>query len=392
MEQAGLNWRTEEAPPSLQAKAFLPLLRTAAAAHPGRGDLLRDLATALREGEHWAELVELLTPIERRGELTPELADALAVAALACEDPEKALAVLDIAVLGGVSGALTKQAIAFEQLERSVEALAAAKAALTANPDDDRALEIAGRCLLSLDDGAALGALCDNLQAAGSGSATLLAFQAAALAAMGRHDALSLFFDPQHWCARTTLGSDLVDNQRLVETVLTHPALAPSADYKATRGRNMRLTGLARRSAPAIQQLLPLIRQQVDAYVMARADDPHPVMARRPAAVRLGGWALVVADDGHELTHIHPGAWLTAVYYAQTPETAAAAENDAPPGAFVFALWPPVLQQSLPDFPQWRVTPQAGDLLIFPSFMGHRTIPTGVETPRICMVLDVMAC
>jgi len=194
--------------------------------------------------------------------------------------------------------------------------------------------------------------------------------------------------NPALWCAQIPLGRDPARDDRVVDTILSHPDIAPSAEGKATRGANLRLTGLARRPEPAIRDLLVDVQREIDAYVAARAQADHPLMAQWPDAVMLDGWALVMADDGHEEQHIHPKGWLTAVYYLRTPK--GEGDGTPPPGSIIFGPWPGSSDERLTGFPQWHLEPRAGTLLIFPSFLGHRTTETGTAAQRICVTLDVM--
>ena len=387
MSSSPLKWKTSRLPRQTSARTFLPLLRAAVAANPERCDLRRDMVVALRDDRRWREIVDMLGPLERTAALSAELALELGMAAAQCEAWEEAKAALDIAIAGRVPGARRQMAFVLDGLGRTSQALETALAVLAENPRDADTLEVVGRLLLEREDGDGLLALCDDLWRQGGGSAILLAWRGVALAATRRESAVSALVDYDAWCAHASLPPGAVDNDRLAETVLNHPDLAISATYKATRGRNLRLDALADRQEPAIESLLGLIRERVDAYVAARAHLDHPVMAMKPDAARLQGWALVVMEDGHEVMHIHPGGWLTAVYYVRTPEGAA---EDS--GSIVFGAWPPGWEARLPGYPCRRFRPRAGDLLIFPSFMGHRTIPTGVADTRLCMVLDIAPC
>ena len=383
-----LIWRSGTVPAQHPASLFLPLLRSAVAAQPGRLDLLRDLAVALRDGRRWTEIVDLLTPLSQSGGLNPELAFELGNAALALDDPATALAAFDRAVAGGIVKAHRQRAYALEALGREDEARAAARAALHENPHDAKALEFVAKDMALRGEARALTALCQDLASCGVQSATLLAFRATEAGLAGRHAELDALLEPEQWCAWIQLEPGLVDNERLADAILSHPALAPSPTEKPTDGRNLRLERLARRSEPAIRNLLAVVRQQVDAYVARRIGLPHPLMAQRPDTVRIDGWALVLSEDGRELQHIH--SWLTAVYYVRTPK--AEEDGEPPPGAIVFGPWPPSCDHLLSAFPRWHFEPRAGMLLIFPSFMGHHTIPTGVADARLCVALDVVPC
>ena len=382
-------WKAETTINSYQykyrAKMYISMLRAAISANPDRLDLRRDLVVALRDDESWTEIINLLALLEESGSLSAELAFELGMAAAQCNEWERAKAAFEIAIAGGISRALLHMAFVFDRLGQGDKALESALRALTENPRDSDALEIAGAQLLNQKEGGALLNLCDDLWRQGGGTASLLAWRGIALAVNGQIGDVDRLVDYDGWCAHAALALDTIDNDRLAETVLRHPDLALSARYQATRGRNLRLENLASRPEPAIRDVLAAIRERIDGYVAARARRDHPVMALKPAVARLQGWALAVIDDGHELMHIHPGGWLTAVYYVRTPE---GEEEDA--GSIVFGPWPPEWERRLPAYPGKKIKPRAGDLLIFPSFMGHRTMPTGVADTRLCLVLDVV--
>jgi hypothetical protein len=81
MGATSVMWRSGTLPAQHPARMFLPLLRSAVAAQPGRLDLLRDLAVALRDDRRWTEIVDLLDSLRQSGGLNPELAFELGSAA-----------------------------------------------------------------------------------------------------------------------------------------------------------------------------------------------------------------------------------------------------------------------------------------------------------------------
>jgi hypothetical protein len=387
-------WRTDQPTPRPPARSFLPLLRAAVASRPDRPDLLRDLAVALRDDRRWTEIFDLLSPLVEKGGLTPTLACELARAAIACDQPELALRVLDPTVVGATPEARRQRILALYALNRIDEARTAAAQALNEAPSDSTVLDAFANDCLTRGAAEELATACRRAIDGGVGSSIHLAYLSAALSSVGRTSDVLDLIAPERLCRRIELNSGQVDNEELAEAILTHPALAPSPESRPTHGRNLRLEGLASVKHPAIRKLLAVVRRQVDDYLAERLNAPHPLIAHRPQTAWLQGWALVLSNDGHEETHIHPQGWLTVVYYARVPQGASQnAENDAPPpGSLSFGPWPPSIGESLPDFPRWRVEPQEGTLLIFPSFLGHGTIPTGVGEPRICVALDVFPC
>lgn len=387
-------WRTDQPTPRPPARSFLPLLRAAVASRPDRQDLLRDFAVALRDDRRWMEIVDLLSPLVEKGGLTPTLACELARAAIACNQPELALRALDTAVADATPEARRQKILALYALDRIDEARTAATQALDENPSDSTVLDAFANDCLTRGTAEALATVCRRAIDSGVGSTIHLAHLSAALSLTGRTSDVRRLIDPERLCRRIELDSEQVDNEELAQAILTHPALAPSPEIRPTHGRNLRLEGLASVEHPAIRNLLAVVRRQVDEYLAERFTMPHPLIARRPQTAWLQGWALVLSEDGHEETHIHPQGWLTVVYYARVPtsESEGAERDSPPPGSLVFGPWPPSIGEALPDFPRWSVEPQEGTLLIFPSFFGHGTIPTGLSESRICVALDVFPC
>lgn len=387
-------WRMNQPPPDPPARSFLPLLRAAVMAQPERLDLLRDLVVALRDDRRWPEIFDLLLPLVGESKLTPVLACELARAAIACDQPALALQVLDPVAAEAAPDARRQRILALYALNRIDEARFAAAQALNENPSDITLLQTFADDCLRRGDVEVLARVCRQAINGGTGSATHFAYLANALSLSGYMSETLSLMDPERLCRRVELDSAQVDNEELVQAILAHPALAPSPESRATRGHNLRLEALASVNHPAIRNLLATIRREIDDYLAERFNAAHPIIAHRPQAAWLQGWALVLSNDGHEETHIHPQGWLSVIYYARVPKAVLrSAENNTPqPGTLAFGPWPPSIAETLSDFPRWYVAPQEGTLLIFPSFFGHGTIPTGVDDPRICIALDVLPC
>jgi uncharacterized protein (TIGR02466 family) len=104
-----------------------------------------------------------------------------------------------------------------------------------------------------------------------------------------------------------------------------------------------------------------------------------------PRDFELNAWAVATRADGHEGWHIHPAASLSGVYYVAVPE----AGGDPRAGAIEFGPMPLGSDAEPPPWPRRRLRARAGQLLLFPSFYGHRTWPTGSEETRLVVAFDV---
>jgi uncharacterized protein (TIGR02466 family) len=90
---------------------------------------------------------------------------------------------------------------------------------------------------------------------------------------------------------------------------------------------------------------------------------------------------------GHESWHIHPDGWISGVYYVAVPE---GSPGDDRAGAIELGPMPFGTDARLSAWPRSRVAPLPGQLLMFPSYYGHRTWPTGRDEPRVCVAFDVV--
>jgi hypothetical protein len=111
----------------------------------------------------------------------------------------------------------------------------------------------------------------------------------------------------------------------------------------------------------------------------AGLDAAHPVATGRPAQQRLVGWANVVGPGDFERPHIHDAGWLSGVYYVEMPSSGGAIRLG---GHHLTAL--PFAE------PSRRVRPQAGQLLLFPSYLHHGTEAYEAPGRRISVAFDIL--
>jgi putative 2-oxoglutarate-Fe(II)-dependent oxygenase superfamily protein len=136
--------------------------------------------------------------------------------------------------------------------------------------------------------------------------------------------------------------------------------------------------------SPALAALRTMLQAAVDDYIAALpGDDPaHPFLAMRPAAPVLDGWAVISTPQSHHISHIHPAAWATGVYYVCEPAVARSSRSgwlevgpppDAPPG---------------PGWERRHVAPRRGSFVLMPAYFYHATEPMGVDDERICIAFE----
>lgn len=237
--------------------------------------------------------------------------------------------------------------------------------------------------------------------AAAPGSRKPLAYQAAALIELGRRDEAGALLDfarlvrPQRPAAPDGFGSLAEFNLALAAAIRAHPTLVYEPPAKATRGGWQSeelfepVAGAGHGVAPALLALKAAIVQAVGRYMTeVRAALPaHPYTAHLPQRWRLASWAVVLEAQGHQGPHFHPDGCVSGVYYVRLPSTMAGAMDDA--GCIEFGRTADHIGGAKEPLIEVR-RPEEGLMLLFPSYLYHRTIPFEGAEPRICVAFDVL--
>lgn len=177
-------------------------------------------------------------------------------------------------------------------------------------------------------------------------------------------------------------------NAALAAVVTNHDSLHENPVSKATIGGGQ--TGeLSLGQDPALTALQAVI----DSMVATVATDwshqfpDHPVMASASSTWNLRCWGTVLHEDGRQLPHMHPLGWLSGVYYAELPDDM---EEFGSNSGWIEFGQPPDRYRVSSDPVLFRVKPQPGRLVIFPSYFLHRTLPFRSASDRVSLAFDVM--
>ncbi len=275
------------------------------------------------------------------------------------------------------------------ELEGAVHALARAH---ELDPRDTDAVSALAVALIRRDElGEALDVLEGNLARRPHDSRDL-SLVAVACARLGHHERTRqlLDFDRLVLVHRPVAPTGYVDvpafNSALAEHLLEHASLRRAPVQHATRGG--RHSGeLLLDSAPAIAALRDTIEHAVEHYVTGAAGgDPHPFHISAPQSVTLTAWAIVLDSGGYQIPHVHPAGWLSGVYYVSVPEPGADRPHE---GAIELGRPDPELA-GRGDWPTRVIDPSPGSMVLFPSYIYHRTLPFSAPGPRISVAFDVI--
>jgi tetratricopeptide (TPR) repeat protein len=236
---------------------------------------------------------------------------------------------------------------------------------------------------------------CAALNVRGVAHSQLLLEWGRSLAMLGETDrARGLLLDPERIVAmELPLPPGFADlasfNRAAAEAILGNPyRLSDFTEDDANRGSSRVHALFSGPAADLFRALLASIRHAVEAYPAATRGDFDPWARARPAAAHLKAWGLIQKGGDYEAWHLHRGGWLSGVYYARVPECV----SEEGEGLGCIEYGPPSgLGRLMPDFlPPIRRAPREGMLLLAPSHVSHRTIPTGLDEYRISFAFDVV--
>ena len=112
----------------------------------------------------------------------------------------------------------------------------------------------------------------------------------------------------------------------------------------------------------------------------------HPLPLSVPDGYLADMWCNVMYDGGHQAPHNHPKGWFSACYYNVLPDRVTAS-GDAREGWIEFGGTAYDFPEPA-DTPKRQIQPEPGLMVVFPSYMFHRTIPFHSDQIRISCAFD----
>ncbi|MGI9323762.1 MAG: putative 2OG-Fe(II) oxygenase [Pseudomonadales bacterium] len=174
-------------------------------------------------------------------------------------------------------------------------------------------------------------------------------------------------------------------NKALAEHVRNHPTL--KKDAMSTVGGTHTGELLSDTQGPLFH-FEPQIHKAIHWYIAQLPDDPsHPMRRWQPKLWKLTTWGIVMGNGGHERTHIHPNGWLSGVMYLELPDLIEDATRDHEGWLRFGQPTPDLAAQREPTLIDFQ--PQYGQIILFPSYFYHGTVPFHSKQRRICVSFDV---
>ena len=173
-----------------------------------------------------------------------------------------------------------------------------------------------------------------------------------------------------------TLGQNL--NRR-------HRMLAAPGEQSLRGGTQTRGT-LFDSPDPEIRHLKNAVADAARAALgMLAHDAAHPFLSRNRGHIDfVGSWSVRLRSQGFHISHMHPEGWLSSALYIDLPTKMGT--GDA--GALAFGVPDAALGLDLP--PRRIVQPKVGQLVLFPSYFWHGTVPFESAADRLTVAFDAL--
>ena len=216
----------------------------------------------------------------------------------------------------------------------------------------------------------------EALFARGHGNARMVSNYALVLESLGRSPDIAALFDQP----RRLRFARLDCAGEVAESLLTLEAgMGPSVREVVHHTRER--LDIDRLGDPAIDRLMAACRVEMAAYFTDWATSGHPLANLVPDQFGFSAWGHVSRGDGHATRHNHPVGWASAVFYP------VGLDADEAGGNLRLGGWDAVPP---PGWPDAKIRPEAGLLVMMPSWYVHWTEPLEQPGLRIAIAIDAI--
>ena len=210
--------------------------------------------------------------------------------------------------------------------------------------------------------------------------------------ALGRRDEADALFDYEALIGRRHFseveGWDSIDdfNAALVDHISARPDLMSDRPGVATKGGSQTGNILFDDSkfARSVRSMVETLYRD---YIAAMTGSGwRGYFAAPPARHQLKANAVVLRSSGYQDPHIHPTGFCSGVYYVQIPKVVGDG-NAGTAGHILFGR----SAGKQDNGRRLTIKPEAGLMVIFPSYLWHATVPFESDEDRISVAIDVIA-
>jgi predicted Zn-dependent protease len=274
-----------------------------------------------------------------------------------------------------------------------VAALRLAEQSMQAQPNDLTARKLLCAAYLGVGDGAAALTECATLLKATPDDQYVIAMQATALRLLSdqRYEALCDYDKmvlsqrletPPGWSDLNSFLTELASSLNALHNPHGHRLL-----YQSLRQGTETTQDLSRSKDPVIQGLFHAFAAPIARYREHIGPGEDPLRRRNRGASRFNGsWSVRLHRAGYHTSHVHPRGWISSACYIQLPDSMKAGHTAE--GILSFGA-PGMITTPLLDA-ELSLRPEVGQLVLFPSYFWHGTLPFHSEQPRLTVAFDVV--
>ena len=277
-------------------------------------------------------------------------------------------------------------------------AVTLAQRALRAQPGNPTARNLLCAAYLGVGDGTRALAECAVLLEANPDDQYLIAMQTTALRLLNdpRHAALCDYDrmvmaqsldTPSGWADFAGFLTDLIPRLNALHNPHGHRLL-----YQSLRRGTETTQDLSRSRDPVIRALFEVFVAPIARYREFIGQGGDALRRRNRGTVRFNGsWSVRLHTGGYHTSHVHPRGWISSACYLQLPDSMAAQANAmSPTSEGMLSFGTPGLVTTPSLSAEFALRPAIGQLVLFPSYFWHGTLPFHSDQPRLTVAFDVV--
>ena len=180
---------------------------------------------------------------------------------------------------------------------------------------------------------------------------------------------------------------------KLKEALMAHHNQQAFPLGKSLSGGTLTSRDLRFANDRVIQDFFQALSEPMNSYISSMPEDEmHPLYGRRRNNYRLSGaWSVHLEGEGFHANHIHPEGWISSTFYIDVPGDTAQRKDKAGWLAFGKPPFDMKSQNGKPLGAAHMLAPSAGQLVLYPSYMWHGTVPLPEgDASRLALSFDVV--
>jgi tetratricopeptide (TPR) repeat protein len=157
--------------------------------------------------------------------------------------------------------------------------------------------------------------------------------------------------------------------------------------FQSLRNGTETTQDLSRSTDPVIQALFTAFASPIRQYLEHIGRGSDPLRRRNQGRWRFNGaWSVRLHSSGYHANHTHPRGWISSACYIELPDCMSDGRSDE--GVLTFGE--PGIATTPKLGAEYSVRPEAGMLVLFPSYFWHGTVPFRSNQARLSVAFDAV--